>query len=218
VALLDALMDRCSGWSTAGRVVAWAARLGIALVAVAAVGRGDRTAFVLAFVFAAISLAVAYLAPPVLDACAALLLAAHGWASLTGTVDSELWGQGMHVAAPFLVAPILALAVADGRLPGVPRSRRAALTAAFAGGIAVIVAWEGLEAVLTHVPGVHIHTARGDTLTDLALGALAVSAGTAVAAALIWRRGPGGPAAAPGSRTAPVSARGPARATAPPRG
>ncbi len=214
--LLDALMDRGSGWSLAGRVVAWAARAGMALLAIAAVDRGNRTTFVLAFVFAAISLAVAYLAPPVLDACAAVLLLAHGWASLIGTVDSELWGQGMHVAAPFLVAPILALAVADGRLPGVPRTRRAALATAFAGGIAVILAWEVLEAVLTRLPGVHIHT--GDALMDLTLGTLAVIAGTAVAAALIWRRGPGGPAAAPGSGPARVSAAGPARATAPPRG
>ena len=215
--LLDALMDRGSGWSLAGRVVAWAARLGMALLGVASVDRGNRTAFVLAFVFAAISLAVAYLAPPVLDACAAVLLLAHGWASLIGTVDSQLWGQGMHVAAPFLVAPILALAVSDGRLPGLPRTRRAALATALAGGLAVIAAWEVLEATLTRLPGVHIHTA-GDTLTDLALGTLAVAAGTAVAAALIWRRGPGGPAPAAGSGAARVSAPGPARATAPPRG
>ena len=216
--LLDALMDRGSGWSLAGRAVAWAARLGMALLAVAAVDRGNRTAFVLAFVFAAISLAVAYLAPPVLDACAAVLLLAHGWASLIGTVDSQLWGQGMHVAAPFLVAPVLAMAVSDGRLPGVARTRRAALATALAGGIAVIVAWELLEATLTRLPGVHIHTARGDTLTDLTLGILAVAAGTAVAAALVWRRGPGGPAAPSGSGPARVSAGAPARATAPPRG
>ncbi|HSI29781.1 MAG TPA: hypothetical protein VK951_00510 [Miltoncostaeaceae bacterium] len=218
MALLDALMDRGSGWSLAGRVVAWAARLGMALLAVASVDRGNRTAFVLAFVFAAISLAVAYLAPPVLDACAAVLLLAHGWASLIGTVDSQLWGQGMHVAAPFLVAPILALAVSDGRLPGLPRTRRAALATALAGGLAVIAAWEILEATLTRLPGVHIHTERGDTLTDLALGTLAVAAGTAVAAALIWRRGPGGPAPAAGAGPELVSAAGPARATAPPPG
>jgi hypothetical protein len=217
VTLLDALMDRGSGWSRAGRAVAWAARLGLALLAVAAVDRGNRTAFVLAIVFAAISLTVAYLAPPVLDACAAVLLLAHGWASLIGTVDSQLWGDGMHVAAPLLVAPILATAVSDGRLPGVARSRRAALATAFAGGLAVIVAWEVLEATLTRLPGVHIHTARGDTLTDLALGTLAVAAGTALAAALVWRRGPGGPAAS-GSGPARVSAGGPARATAPPPG
>ena len=215
MALLDALMDRGSRWSRAGRVVAWAARLGMALLAVAAVDRGNRTALALAVVFAAISLAVAYLAPPVLDACAAVLLLAHGWASLIGTVDSRLWGDGMHLAAPFLVAPILATAVSDGRLPGAPRSRRAALATAFAGGIAVIVAWEVIEATLTRLPGVHIDTARGDTLTDLALGTLAVTAGTAVAAALVWRRGPGGPAAS-ASGQARVSARGPARATAPP--
>jgi hypothetical protein len=216
VALLDALIDRGSGWSRAGRVVAWAARLGMALLAVAAADRGNRTAFVLALVFAAISLAVAYLAPPVLDACAAVLLLAHGWASLIGTVDSRLWGQGMHVAAPFLVAPILALAVCDGRLPGVPRTRRAALTAGFAGGIAVIVAWEVLEQVLTRLPGVHVH--NGDAVMDLTLGTLAVIAGTAVAAAVVWRRGPGGPAAASGSGAPRLSAPGPARATARPRG
>ena len=214
--LLDALMDRGSGWSLAGRVFAWAARLGMALLAVASVDRGNRTAFVLAFVFAAISLAVAYLAPPVLDACAAVLLLAHGWASLIGTVDSPLWGQGMHVAAPFLVAPILALAVSDGRLPGLPRTRRAAVATALAGGLAVIAAWEVLEATLTRLPGVDIQT--GDTLTDLALGTLAVAAGTAVAAALIWRRGSGGPAPAGGPGPERVSAPGPARATAPPPG
>ena len=214
--LLDALMDRGSGWSLAGRLVAWAARLGMAVLVVASVDRGNRTAFVLAFVFAAISLAVAYLAPPVLDACAAVLLLAHGWASLIGTVDSPLWGQGMHVAAPFLVAPILALAVADGRLPGLPRTRRAAVATALAGGLAVIAAWEVLEATLTRLPGVDIQT--GDTLTDLALGTLAVAAGTTVAAALIWRRGPGGPAPAGGPGPERVSAPGPARATAPPPG
>ena len=122
----------------------------------------------------------------------------------------------MHVAAPFLVAPILALAVSDGRLPGLPRTRRAAVASALAGGLAVIAAWEVLEATLTRLPGVDIQT--GDTLTDLALGTLAVAAGTAVAAALIWRRGPGGPAPAGGPGPERVSAPGPARATAPPPG
>jgi hypothetical protein len=214
VALLDALMDRGSGWSLAGRAVAWAARFGLAVLAVAAVDRGNRTAFAFAVVFAAISLAVAYLAPPVLDACAAVLLLAHGWASLVGA-DSVAWGELMHVAAPFLAALILALAVSDGRVPHLPRSRRAALAAAFGGGLVVIVVWEVLESALTRLPGVHLE--RGDTLQDLTLGTLAVAAGTAVAAALIWRRGPRGPASS-GSRPARVSAAGPARATAPPPG
>ena len=72
------------------------------------------------------------------------------------------------------------------------------------GGLVVILAWEGLEALLTRLPGVDV-TDDGGALTDLAVGAAAVAGGAALAAVVLRLRRPppGGPLpGSPGPRPA----------------
>jgi hypothetical protein len=170
------------------RGAARAARLGLLALAVVGLGFGDATAVSLAVVFLLGSLAVARLARPVLDACFAAVLVAHGWGVLLGPANTiAAWGPIMHVAAPTLVALTVGLAVTDAALPARPSSRSAALGAALVGGVLVIVGWEILEAALNEVSGVYIHTGRGDTVDDLALGVVGTVAGVCLAYALLRR-------------------------------
>jgi hypothetical protein len=189
-------------WARAGQVVAWTARVGLAMLAVAGLADGNRTALALGVVFIPLSLLVSRIAPPVLDACLAVVLLAHGWGSLLGQADTRAWGPGMHAVTPFLVALILALGAADGRLVGRALPPRAALGTALVGSLVVIVAWELLEAFLTRLPGIHIETELDDTAADLALGAAAAAAGVGLAAALLSRRRPAAVRAEPAPPTA----------------
>jgi hypothetical protein len=174
----------------AAQYVGWAARLGLVALAVVGLWVDDATAVILAAFFFAVSLVVARIARPVLDACFAVVLAAHVCSVLLEPVKSiGAWGPVMHFVTPVLVALILALAAADGRLLGPPASPRAALATGLVGGLVVIVAWELLEVTLNRISVVHIHTERSDTMEDLALGVVGIGVGLALAAALLthWR-------------------------------
>jgi hypothetical protein len=186
-----------TGWARAGLAVAWSARLALALLVVSALSVGDWTALARATVFAAFSLAIWRIAPPLLDAGLAAVLAAHGWGAFLGREDIDTWWPAVHVVAPLLIALILAAAAADGRL-GRPRPPRAAAAAALVGGLVVILAWEGLEALLTRLPGVDV-TDDGGALADLALGAAAVAGGAVLAAVVLRLRRPRPGAPLPGS-------------------
>ena len=191
-------------WTRAAQIAGRGARLGLVAVVLLGLWRGAATPVILAAFFLAISLLVERIAPSVLDACFGVVLLAHASGVLLGgPADSGVWGPAMHLAAPFLVALILAVAAADGRLLAPAASLRVALGTGLLGGLLVIVAWEILELALNRISGVHIHTERGDTVTDLALGTLATGAGVALAAAILAHRrhgpvavtdGGGGPA------------------------
>ena len=163
-------------------------RLGLVALAVAGLGRGDATVVALAVVFLVGSLAIARFARPGLDACLAALFVAHGWGVLLGPANTVgAWGPVLHVLAPTLVAMTIALAVADAG-PTARRSPATALGAALAGGVLIIVGWEATELALTRISGVEIHTERGDTIADLALGLAGIIAGLALAWPLLRRR------------------------------
>jgi hypothetical protein len=176
----------------AAQLAAGGARLALVLLVVWALAIGDATSVTMGVAFSLFSLAVSRLAPPALDAGLALVLAAHGWATLLGQGDAGPWGPAVHLLAPFLLALSLAAAAAGGRL-GRPAAPVATAAMAIAGGLAVIVGWEALEAALARLPGVEISGGRSDAVTDLALGAAAVLAGAALAALVPGlTRAPGG--------------------------
>jgi hypothetical protein len=185
--------------SSVAHLAAVAARLCLVLLVVAGLADGDRTVAVLGVVFAVLSYGVSRIAPPVLDLCLALLLLAHGWGSLLGPADDiGAWGPAMHVLAPVVVGAILVTAAAEGRGGLRPHALGAALVVGFAASVVVLVGWEALEETINRLPGVHVHTARGDTIEDLTLGVIGAAAGCAAAVAglaLSRRRGsPRGPA------------------------
>ena len=115
-------------WTRAAQIAGRGARLGLVAVVLLGLWRGAATPVILAAFFLAISLLVERIAPPVLDACFGVVLLAHASGVLLGgPADSGVWGPAMHLAAPFLVALILAVAAADGRLLAPAASLRVAL-------------------------------------------------------------------------------------------
>jgi hypothetical protein len=169
--------------SSVAHVAAVAARLCLVLLVVAGLADGDRTAAVLGAVFAVLSYGVSRIAPSALDLCLALLLLAHGWGSLLGPADIDVWGPTMHVLAPVVVGAILVTAAAEGRGGLRPHSLGAALVVGFAVSLVVLVGWEVLEETINRLPGVHVQTGRGDTVEDLTLGIIGAAAGCAAALA-----------------------------------
>ncbi len=189
-----------TGREPGARIARWA-RWGLVLSALASAAVGSATGLAFAAVLLTGSLVVSRFARPPLDAAVALFFLAHAAGTWVGYANIRAWGPILHLFVPVLVAMVLALGLADGRLrrPGAPaRPRRIApsLIAAAMGSLAIVVGWEVLERIMMLAPGVDIQTDRGDTITDLQLGALGTTIGVLVSL-LILRR----------ERVAPVPAR-----------
>jgi hypothetical protein len=179
-------MSRARGRS---RRVAHFGRLGLLATAIVSAVLVQPTALGMSVVLLIGSLVISSFARPLLDAMVVGLFLIHAVGTLLGPANIRAWGPVLHLTVPILVALVLAFGYADRRLP--PRAiplRWAPLTSALGmallGSLAVVVGWEMLERLLILLPGVEIQIDRGDTKTDLQLGAL----GTVLGLAVAWMR------------------------------
>jgi hypothetical protein len=168
------------------------ARWALVLSALAAAAVGSATGVAFAAVLLAGSLVVSRFARAPLDAAVALFFLAHAAGTWVGYASIGAWGPLLHLLVPILVAMVLALGLADGRLrlPGRAVRRRRpgpSLLAATIGSLAIVVGWEVLERLMLLAPGVEIQTDRGDTIADLRLGALGTAIGV-LASLVVLRR------------------------------
>lgn len=180
-------------------------RLSLAGGAVAhAVGGDTGGAVVLALSAAAALVARVVNLPRVYDLAFVLALSLQGWGEATGLYDTLSWFDDVvHLVLPFLVAPVLYIALA--RLDVVPDPRDETHTrhyvgvaiVTFAAGGAAGAVWEVLEWVSDGLFATSLQQGNADTVTDLLLdlsGSLAGAVLLVVWTARSWgsvRRIPG---------------------------
>lgn len=168
-------------------------RLGLLAGAGASLVAGDATSLVVGLILLAGSLAVSRIARPSLDAVIATLFLTHVAGSMQGYASARAWGPLLHLVVPVLVAMVLALGVADGRVrlprrrPPGPPGTATTLVVAAAGSAAVLVGWEVAERLAVELLAVDIHVARADTIMDLQLGVVGTVIGLAIALPVLRR-------------------------------